>query len=363
MRPSSPHSQGTDTPEARAKRAERAKKRAERETPEARAAAAAAAKAEADAKRERRRQRDADEAEALRRWAIREGAGHPALPLVDIGANLTKVKTADALACQLQRCAASGVRTVVCTGTSVVGSRRALDLAKSVSSDAGVRVFSTAGVHPHDARTCDEHTLDALAELLAAPECVAVGETGLDYDRMFSKREVQLRWFERQAALAAARDMPLFVHERDLDPGKGPPLGSHEDLLTILDRTGVRPERVCVHCFTGSAEHLRDYISRGYFIGLTGFVAMRQRGAHVRQALRDGAVPLGQLMVETDAPFMRPDREYLPDVKSLQRGQCEPCFVPAVVAAVAELTGVPPAEVARVTTANAQAFFRLPDAS
>ena len=124
-------------------------------------------------------------------------------------------------------------------------------------------------------------------------------------------------------------------------------------------RLQVRPERCCVHCFTGSAEHLRDYAERGYYVGLTGFVAMHRRGAAVRDALRAGALPLTQLMLETDSPFMRPDREYLPDVKSLRQGHCEPCVLPAVCNAVAECYGVPPSAVARVTTANAVGFFGL----
>ena len=120
----------------------------------------------------------------------------------------------------------------------------------------GVRLFCTAGVHPHDARTCDGCTLEALRALARNSECVAIGECGLDYDRMFSRREVQLEWFERQARLAAELDMPLFVHERDLEADKGAPLGSAADLIRILGSAGVRPERVCVHCFTGCHEVL-----------------------------------------------------------------------------------------------------------
>ena len=153
--------------------------------------------------------------------------------------------------------------------------------------------------------------------------------------------------------------MPLFLHEREVDADKGPSLGSHTDLLSVLGSAGVRPERACVHCFTGSAEQMRAYADLGHPVGLTGFVAMSARGAHVRAALRDGALPLAQLMLETDAPFMKPDKERLPDVKLLRRGQCEPCVVPAVAYAVAECYGVSAEEVARVTTANARGFFGL----
>lgn len=353
------------TAEMLAKREARRQKRAVQQTPEAVAAAQMAAAAEMEAKREARRQRDAEAAATLQAWAIRD-AKHEVVPLVDIGANLVKLRGRSSLDEQLQRCALTGVTRVLVTGTSVSTSRRALELVRAPASSSGVQLqravelYCTAGVHPHDAKSCDDGTLEALEELLEAPECVAVGECGLDYDRMFSPRDVQLRWFEAQARLAVACGKPLFLHERDLDPSKGePPLGSHDDLLRVLEAAGVAPERACVHCFTGSAAHLHDYAERGFRIGLTGFVAMKERGAHVRDALRSGALPLSQLMLETDAPFMKPDKERLPDLKVIKRGQCEPCVVPAVARAVAECLGMPPEEVARTTSANARAFFGL----
>ena len=172
-----------DSPEAQAKREARARKRAWQASPEGRAAAVAAAQAEADAKREKRRQRDAAEAEALGAWGVRDEDGERC-SLVDIGANLVKLKGEGSLAEQLSRCQLTGVDRVLVTGTSVDASRRALDVVRgSAASGSGVRLYCTAGVHPHEARTCDESTIDALRASLAAPECVAVGECGLDYDR------------------------------------------------------------------------------------------------------------------------------------------------------------------------------------
>mmetsp|Transcript_8377 Transcript_8377/g.16942 ORF Transcript_8377/g.16942 Transcript_8377/m.16942 type:complete len:93 (-) Transcript_8377:347-625(-) len=86
---------------------------------------------------------------------------------------------------------------------------------------------------------------------------------------------------------------------------------------------------------------------------------METRGAHVREALAAGALRLSNLLLETDAPFMKPDKSALPDVKSLLRGQCEPCVVPAVCRTVADCLGLPPDEVARATTDNARSFFGL----
>jgi TatD DNase family protein len=349
------------TPEMLHKRKERAKKKKQAQTPEALASAAAVAAAEAEAKRESRRLREEQDAQALRQWGIKDESG-AVCELVDIGANLVKLKSREALDGQLQRCELTGVTRVLVTGTSVSASRNALALARSIPPDAAVRLFCTAGVHPHDAKSCNEQTISTLKALAQAPECVAIGECGLDYDRMFSARDVQLLWFERQVALAAELAMPLFLHERDRDTHKGKPLGSAADLMRILDSSGVQPEKVCIHCFTGSPENLREYARRGYRIGLTGFAAMRARGAHVREAVAAGQLPLEQLLLETDAPFMKPDKEFLPSAcNAIIRGQCEPCVVPAVARALAECYRLPADEIARVTTATARGFFGLPD--
>jgi TatD DNase family protein len=348
------------TPEIIAKREERARKRALAMTLEAKAAAASQQAAAIEAKRVARRERDAEEAQLLAQWAVRD-KDESICELVDIGANLVKLKGDGKLEQQLRRCTLTGVSRILVTGTSVGASRRALELAQGGGHSTGVQLFSTVGVHPHDAKSADGATLSVLRELAQAAECVAIGECGLDYDRMFSPRDVQLRWFEAQAHLAAELDMPCFIHERDLDSDKGAPLGSAADVMRVLDEASVRPERVCIHCFTGSVDVLRAYADRGYRIGLTGFVCMAERGAHVREALRDGVIPLSQLMLETDSPFMKPDKEYLPEIKSLKRGQNEPCCVPAVCRAVAECYSLPAAAVARATTANAIDFFGLPE--
>eukprot|EP00438_Fugacium_kawagutii_P017578 Skav222241 [mRNA] locus=scaffold3059:165090:175699:- [translate_table: standard] len=181
-----------------------------------------------------------------------------------------------------------------------------------------------------------------LRKLAASPGCVSIGECGLDYDRMFSPREVQLQWCREQVELAVELEMPLFLHERDRDPSKGKKLGSAADLQEILQDSKVDPKKVCVHCFTGSKEDLQHYVAQGYFIGLTGFAAMKRRGAHIRQMLEAGDIPVQQLMLETDCPFMMPDKEYLPDVLGIAGRKNEPCSMPAVCRAVAECLKIPP---------------------
>lgn len=220
--------------------------------------------------------------------------------LVDIGANLGRCSPED-LASQLVRAAAAGVTKVVLTGCNVKGSVKAKHLTELWSGGPGwektlqhlgaaarkeiheMKLTSlpqlrfTAGVHPHDSKTCDENTMKELRDLAASPGCVSIGECGLDYDRMHSPLRLQLEWCRKQVELAVELGMPLFLHERDRDPSKGQKMGSSENLRDILAENKVDPKKVCIHCFTGNREELSHYISQGYFIGLTGFAAMKRQ--------------------------------------------------------------------------------------
>ncbi|HEU4533574.1 MAG TPA: TatD family hydrolase, partial [Polyangiaceae bacterium] len=168
------------------------------------------------------------------------------MELVDIGVNLGHRSFANDREAVIERALAAGVRAIVCTGTSVKGSREALALARRRPG----QLFATAGVHPHDAARCDGSTAAALRELAADPAVVAIGECGLDFNRDFSPRPVQVEWFRRQLALAKELSMPLFLHERD----------AAATFLEALDAERPAPETVVVHCFTGDEPTLREYL-------------------------------------------------------------------------------------------------------
>eukprot|EP01063_Lacrimia_lanifica_P022443 TRINITY_DN30031_c0_g1_i1.p2 TRINITY_DN30031_c0_g1~~TRINITY_DN30031_c0_g1_i1.p2 ORF type:complete len:342 (+),score=125.30 TRINITY_DN30031_c0_g1_i1:35-1060(+) len=291
--------------------------------------------------------------EAFGAYAVRGCAGG----MVDIGANIAKLMGKD-LSRMLQRGAAAGVGKVIITGTSEKISLAAQKTAQQETargSTSGVRLFFTAGVHPHDAKSWTGETEAAMRALMKDPLCVAAGEMGLDYDRMFSPREVQLEVLAAQLRLAAETQLPLFLHERDRGVDRGAALGSHKDLVAALDAARVPPARVCVHCFTASEADLRDYIARGYFIGITGFIAMGKRGAALRAAITAGALPLSRLMIETDAPYMKPDG--VPPALGVVGRQNEPCTLPTTVRALAECYGLPEGDVAAAVTRNTLAFF------
>jgi TatD DNase family protein len=259
------------------------------------------------------------------------------MELVDIGVNLAHRSFAGDRDAAIGRAQAAGVRTMIVTGTSLRASHEALRLAEE---RPGV-LYATAGVHPHDARHCDARTIAGLRALAAAPAVVAIGECGLDFNRDFSPRPVQVEWFRRQLELAKELGLPLFLHERDAATA----------FLEVLDAVQPEPAQVVVHCFTGDGPTLQQYLRRGYNIGITGWICDERRGEHLRALVR--MIPLDRLLVETDAPFLTP-RDLRPKPAA---GRNEPAFLVHVLRAVAVGRGEAPEAVAAATTANARRVF------
>lgn len=271
--------------------------------------------------------------------------------MIDIGANLLDTAFDADRHEVLQRAAAAGVEVVVVTGTSVASSRAAADFAGSHCAPADAeppgaampRLFSTAGVHPHDADSVTSHWDAEVARTARRAEVVAIGETGLDYCRDFSPRAVQRRVFRRQIELAVDLGMPLFVHARDSDG----------DVRRILaEYRGRLPPRV-IHCFTGSADDLDGFLDDGCHIGVTGWICDERRGRPLMQLVR--RIPGDRLMIETDAPYLLP-RTFAPQPRSRRN---EPAFLTWVAQQVARCRGESPASVERQTHANAARFFGL----
>lgn len=266
--------------------------------------------------------------------------GAPSSPsLVDIGVNLTNKSFRKDLDQVIDRAIAAGVGRMVVTGTSVTGSEQAAALAET---RPGV-LHATAGVHPHDAKTCDDRTLESLRALAATPQVVAIGECGLDFNRNFSPQPVQLAWFEAQVELACELAMPLFLHERD----------AFEPMHEILARHRSRMSAAVVHCFTGTRSELDAYLALDLHIGITGWICDERRGQHLLDLV--AAIPLERLMIETDAPYLLP-RTLSPKPKNRRN---EPGYLPHVLDTVARAMKRDRDEVASATTATATAFFGL----
>jgi len=260
-------------------------------------------------------------------------------PLCDIGANLTNKSFAKDLDTVIERAFDANVQYIVITGTSVKNSQDGQALAGRFPG----QLYSTAGVHPHDAKSCDAQTLPALKELAATPEVVAIGECGLDFNRDFSPRDTQEKWFEAQLELACELGMPVFLHERD----------AHQRFCDILK--GYRDKLVAavIHCFTGTEDELRAYLDMDLHVGVTGWICDERRGHHLRELV--GQIPADRLMIETDSPYLMP-RDLKPKPKNRRN---EPSFLPHILETIAECVGVPVEDVADATTQTAKTFFRL----
>ncbi|MBT8492912.1 MAG: TatD family hydrolase [Deltaproteobacteria bacterium] len=259
---------------------------------------------------------------------------------IDIGVNLTDKSFAGDRDQVMARARDRGVEAMVLTGTSVSGSRAAAELA----AEHPDFLFSTAGVHPHDAKSCDQTTMAELRSLASLPQVVAIGECGLDFNRNLSPPDVQRAQFEAQLELAAELSLPVFVHERD----------AGEAMLELLGRHRSQLGAVVVHCFTGNEKTLRGYLELDLYIGITGWICDERRGLHLRELIP--LIPSNRLMLETDAPYLLP-RTIRPRPKSRRN---EPAYITHVADTVAAALGIPVAELAKRTTGTAREFFGIP---
>lgn len=266
------------------------------------------------------------------------------MQLIDIGVNLTHPSLARERDAVLARAHAAGVCQLVLTGTSLEESEKALTFCQELD-DSRLRLFSTAGVHPHDASQWSADSARQLRTLLGETQVRAVGECGLDFNRDFSPRPAQEKALEEQLALAVELQMPVFLHERD----------ASERLVAILRQFRDRLPAAVVHCFTGDKSALYAYLDLDLHIGITGWICDERRGTHLHPLVRE--IPPGRLLLESDAPYLLP-RSLRPKPKS---GHNEPAFLTEVLREVALHRGESQEALAAHSTASARAFFGLPE--
>lgn len=297
---------------------------------------------------------------------------------LDIGANLLdpmfqglyrgKMKHPADLDAVLDRAGEAGVRRIIVTAGSLSETSAALELChhrEQVAYAKSPRLFCTVGVHPTRCLEFEEHTdgpkaymqslrklaLDSLqtGEDSKASSLVAVGEFGLDYDRLeFCSKQTQLIYFERQLQeLAKPLALPMFLHCR----GEG----AAADLVEVLSRNSdcLLPTRPgVVHSFDGTVEEAKMFIGLGFHIGINGCSLKTARNLEVVRQL-----PLDRIHLETDAPWcgIRPSHAgaqfvstRFPEVRkpdkwqqgSCVKGRCEPCHIVQVLEAVAGARGL-----------------------
>jgi TatD DNase family protein len=236
----------------------------------------------------------------------------------------------------VRRAKQDGIDNMMTVGIDQKTSTRAIEIAGQFDG-----VYASVGVHPHHASSCSDLVIEKLADLAKNPRVCAWGETGLDFNRMYSPKDDQEKWFVRQVQTADEQRLPLILHERD----------SHGRLLELLKAHPNDYRRGVVHCFSGNRSELGAYLELGFYIGITGILTLQKRGTDLRDLVR--YIPLERLLIETDAPYLTP----VPQKNKTRRN--EPAFVKSVLLKLAEISNEDPEKLADVTYNNAGRLFNI----
>ncbi|MBN1845452.1 MAG: TatD family hydrolase [Sedimentisphaerales bacterium] len=255
--------------------------------------------------------------------------------LIDTHTHLTMEDYADCLDAVLARARQAGVWPWITIGTDLEDSRRGVALGREHEG-----VFCTVGIHPHEARGAEAGYLQELRDLARAPSVRAIGEIGLDYHYDYSPRPRQQRVFCEQLELAGALRLPVVIHCRE----------ALADCLAILKESRPDDVPLVFHCFGGGRQQADPVLDLGGFLSFTGVLTFRNAVACRESA---GYAPLERIMLETDCPYLSPEpkRNVRPN---------EPSLLWHVAETLAELRNMSTADLADITTANAERFFDLP---
>lgn len=254
-------------------------------------------------------------------------------PLFDSHCHLTADAFADEEQAVLRRAREAGLVGIVTIASDADDADRARALANRHPD-----VWSTAGIHPHEAGAARSADFARIAALAAEPDIVAIGETGLDYHYDHSPRDVQRALLDRHVDLAARTGKPLIIHSREAD----------DDTIAVVHAAASAGARGVLHCFAGGDALLDAALAAdGWYVSFAGLVTFKRFEA----ADRLRAVPEGHLLIETDAPYLAP--------VPMRGKRNEPAFVAHTCVAAARLRGTDPDALAAATTRNARRFYGL----
>ena len=229
----------------------------------------------------------------------------------------------------LAQMAPAGVRRIMNIGCDLASSHTSIALAEKHDF-----IYAAVGSHPDDAASVDARLIETYRDLAKHPKVRAIGEIGLDYYYEDVPREKQQEAFRLQLALAKELDMPVIIHQRD----------AYEDCLKLVDEfPGLRG---VFHCFSGSVEYAKEVLKRGFYLGFTGVITFKNARKAVEVA---EYAPLHRLLIETDCPYMAPE--------PFRGKRCDSTMLPKMAEKIAQLRGLPVAQIARITRENAMALF------
>lgn len=240
---------------------------------------------------------------------------------------------------------AHGVERMVSIAAAPESLDRVVEIAERIPN-----VFHTAGIHPHDSQHWNAELAEHVGRNARKPKCVAVGELGLDFHYNLSDKEQQFKALAEQMELSVTIAKPIVFHSREAD----------EDTIRFLtehtknwNAAGHKNPPGVLHCFTGTRALAEACLALGYFLSFSGIITFKN-AEDLRIVVRDVA-PLDRLLVETDSPYLAP----IP----FRGKKNHPAYTKYVAEKVAELKGLPLAELAKITTYNTEVLFQLPHSS
>ena len=225
-----------------------------------------------------------------------------------------------------------GVSLVMNPGCSLASSRNADALSRQYDF-----VYAAVGSHPDAADEVNDEVLEEYRKLCKLnPKIKAIGEIGLDYHYEDIPRELQLKAFRAQMALAAELNLPVIVHERE----------AHADGMAVVDEFPT--VKGVFHCYSGSAEMAKELVKRGWYIGFTGVLTFKNSKKAVEVASQ---IPIDRLVLETDCPYMAPE--------PFRGKRNHPGYLYRMAERLAEIRGIPVEEIHRITTENGKRLYRI----
>ena len=233
----------------------------------------------------------------------------------------------------LQSMAGQGIGYMVNVGASMKSSAASVKLSEKYSF-----IYASVGVHPNETGELKKDSLQELKTMALKDKSVAIGEIGLDYHYMEPDEKTQKYWFEAQLDLAVELQMPVIIHSRD----------SAKDTMDIMKKYTDRLSGGVIHCYSDSRELALEYAAMGYYIGVGGVLTFNN-GKKLAEAVT--ALPLNQIVLETDCPYLSPE--------PFRGKRNDSSRIHYVAERMAELLGRQKEDIVRITCENALKMYQL----
>ncbi|MFC1655426.1 TatD family hydrolase [Patescibacteria group bacterium] len=224
-----------------------------------------------------------------------------------------------------------GVKKMIVVGCDIKSTEEAIKIAENYEG-----IFASVGLHPQDSKKLTGEMWEAFKKLASHEKIVAIGETGLDYFKEYSPKNIQISVLKQHIALAKELNKPLIIHNRDAD----------EECLEILQENDIKD--AVFHCFGSDVSFARKVWLAGYMTSFTGIITY-PTAHNLREVVEE--CPPDAMMIETDCPYLSPQKF---------RGKTnEPSYVLEIALEMARIKNVPFSEIAEITTKNAEEFFGI----